>query len=153
MTTTYRSAEDIAEQLHTAAQAVKRLFDSTTTTPAVEREQEARRQVWLARQLDHTTPAQIAAASGVPQLLVARLVDDPDAHAAALVAARHDAERYERQVIEDIRQSALARWRKATDSGQQPPPRGTKAAICSALGISAPTLDEWIASLDAEDGE
>lgn len=137
-TTSYRSAAEIAEQLDRAAQAVRAYLGGTGE------EREAAKQVWLAHQLDGTSPAHIAQRAGVRQLLVARLVDDDKLRAAALAAARHDAERYQAQVMDAIRVEALVRWRKANQDGD--PPRGTKTLICTQLGLTRPTLDGWIAA-------
>jgi hypothetical protein len=131
-----------------AARAIRDLFDSAATADPQRLEQEARRRVRLAMLVDGITPARIAAAAGVRQLLVARLVENHTRRIEALIAAKHDAERYHAQVMDDIRHEAIRLWQEATGDGEHEPPRGTKSGIAEKLQITRVTLDDWLATYE-----
>lgn len=103
-------------------------------------DEQARRTVTDAVTIYGTTAAQIATLAGVGQLAIIELIDDNDARADALVQARHDAERYQRDIMERIRGAALRRYY----AGEQ------KIRICERLAITRPSLDAWIRESEAE---
>ncbi len=77
---------------------------------------------------------EIASAAGLPGLLVIDCIDSGDLRGDALRVERHAAERYVRTVRE-----ASARWaQSAHGEGQE------KQQIAEALGISRPTLNDWL---------
>ncbi len=69
-------------------------------------------------------------------LIIAQLVNDPDAQAEALVRERHAAERYAAEVRFAIRTAAVA----AALSGD----RGAKLAAAARYKVSRVTLDRWL---------
>lgn len=72
-----------------------------------ERERLARQRVTFAIERGETSVAQLALATGLRQLLVARLMDNPALRADALASARRDAERYAQDVRDYIRLDTL----------------------------------------------
>lgn len=81
------------------------------------------------------TSAQVALAAGVRQLMVARLIPDGPARVAALRDARHDADRYRSDVMEQIKVHALADVARG-DSERE---------VAARYGIDrARTLRRWI---------
>lgn len=103
-------------------------------------DERARRAVTAAVTTYGASAAQIASAAGVRQLGIVELIDDDAATDEALVQARHDAERYLREVMDRIRSTALARHY----AGEQ------KIRICERLGITRPALDAWIRESEME---
>lgn len=154
------TAEKIDQALADAAEAVRHYY-ATVQAPdptAVDRpshaermEHDVRAEVQRALRAGHTAAA-IASRASLRQLLVARLVDDPQQRAAALVAARHDAQRYEREVAEALRQEARRRWVNVGGTLGDPDgasvPRGTKRALADELGVTRVTLDDWLSAPD-----
>jgi hypothetical protein len=146
-TPTYRTAEQIEASLAAAVEAVRDYRGTDREVPAsYAAGDRARRAVDIAICVDGITPALIAARVGVRQLVVAELVADPRHRAAALVAARHDAERYTGRVMAAMQ--AEARWRWETAGGG----RGVKTHIAADLKITRGTLDAWLAGEEKHDG-
>jgi hypothetical protein len=113
-----RTAQQLAGTLADAAQAVRHYYGTDerdhhelTIVGAGTRPRPAARQAYAevdrALSAGHSAAA-IAAAAGVRQLAVVALMGDPEARARALVAARHDAERYHAQVMAVLREEVLA---------------------------------------------
>lgn len=138
-TPTHRTAAQIAASLGQAAAALRdHLGVDRQPLDSAASWQRATRAIDIAMAVDGITAAQIATAAGVRQLVVAQHITDPRRRAAALAAARHDADRYAEQVRDAMRQEAL--WRMHEAGGD----RGAKARIAADLGITRPTLDTWI---------
>jgi hypothetical protein len=113
-----RTAEQLATTLADAAQAVRHYYGSDerdyhelTVVGAGTQPRPAARaaydEVGRALRAGHSAAA-VAVAAGVRQLLIVGLIGDANARAAALVAARHDAQRYQTQVMAALRDEVLA---------------------------------------------
>jgi len=144
---TYRTAEQIAASLEAAVEAVRDYLGTDREVPAAYAASDrARRAVDIAISVDGVTPAQIAARVGVRQLVIAELVADPRHRAAALAAARHDADRYAGRVMAAMQAEARWRWETAGRA------HGAKRRIADDLKISRQTLDTWLADTPADGG-
>ena len=86
----------------------------------------------------HRKAAHDAATHTARALAATRLINDPALRAAALCQERAAAEQHLQRVIEETRAVAVARYR----AGER------KRAVCTALGVSRPTLDKWLAEAD-----
>jgi hypothetical protein len=88
------------------------------------------------------THHQLASLAGIPGLLVARLIDDPDAHVAALNAERHAAHRYERDVLDAIQGAA----RRLVDPESGKGARGVRsqAGFAKAAGVDRAAVRTWL---------
>ncbi|HEY9249247.1 MAG TPA: hypothetical protein VIO38_08955 [Rariglobus sp.] len=127
------------DTLDAAAQAVTDVYAYRTTDGALSRQAltdlrtDAAGKVTIALR-GGITPAQIAAKAGVRQLLVAQFIDDLAARADALRAARHDAERYQEQVMDALRAEVLAAVAGGT----------SKAEASRLYGVGRPAIDAWL---------
>jgi hypothetical protein len=145
-TPTYRTAEQIADSLESAIEAVRDYLGTDREVPAAYAAGDrARRAVDIAITVDGITPAQIATRAGVRQLLVAGMVRDPQHRARALAAARHDAQRYLDEVVAEMRMEAWRQWEAA--DGQH----GAKTRIAANLRVTRTTLDAWLAGSTGEE--
>lgn len=137
----YLTAEKKAEILDRAVEAVRDYYGTPRTgEEAGTAEKQTRDAVGDALWLAGATAARIASVAGVRQLLVARLVDDPERRREALVAARHDVDRHREDVMAAIRAGVMAEYRRELDGGKRP----NVTALADRWGIARQGLYDWL---------
>lgn len=136
-------AIDVPEARDRAVAAVRDLYGSEhERNDHISADRVAHAAVTFAVDLAEVTHREIASLAGVPGLLVARLIDTPDAYVDALRRERHAADRYAKDVLDEIETAA----RRFVDPTGNREARGiqSQGGFSKAAGVDRMTVRGWL---------